>query len=252
MPYSGGVESILFESGDAKILGVLYPAVGDGPRPTAILLHGMPGSEKNWDIAYQLREIGWHSLLISFRGSWGSTGGYEMLTQPDDVIAAIDYLLCTSAGWQVDPEHIAVIGYSFGSRAAIVAAHRERRIGALVTISGIADFDEVIPDLNFFSAAAPFLQESTVMSLQRQWMSLGATENPITIVGQLNQPILIIQGTEDEVVPPYMAGALHDATGQRAALVEVKGADHTFTQHRAELVLTVTDWLELWTGQRDY
>lgn len=248
MPYRGGVESLLFKSGDAEILGVLYCAGGEGARPATILLHGMPGSEKNWDIAYQLREIGWHSLVLSFRGSWGSTGTYEMLTQPDDAIAAVDYLLSTSAAWSVDPAHIALIGYSFGSRAAIAAAYRDQRFGAVVSISGIADFDEVVPDANFFASAAPFLQGSSAPGLQRQWMTLGATENPIAIIGQLTQPVLIVQGTEDDVVPPYMAGALHDASGHRATLVEIKEADHTFTEHRAELVLTVTDWLEQWAG----
>jgi pimeloyl-ACP methyl ester carboxylesterase len=246
MPYSGGVESILFKSGEAEIIGILYTAWADDPRPTAILLHGIPGTEKNFDLAYQLREMGWHALVISFRGAWGSSANYEMVTQPDDAVAAIDYLLKASAAWKVDPKRIALVGYSLGSRAAIVTAYRDRRVGAVVSIAGIADFEEALPDLNFFSNASPFLSGSTAQGLRRQWLALGTQENPISIIGQLSQPVMIIQGTEDEIVPAYMAESLHGATNEQATLVQIKGADHTFTRYRAQLVLSITDWLDHW------
>src|SRR5258706_12371888 len=141
MPYPGGVESVHFPSGDAELVGVMYPAVGEGARPAAILLHGIPGSEKNVDIAYRLREMGWHTLLPHFRGTWGSGGDYDMTQQPTDAIAAIDYLLNTQAGWQVDPQHIALIAYSLGSRSALVAAHRDKRVGAVIFISRLSEYE---------------------------------------------------------------------------------------------------------------
>src|SRR2546423_20155 len=140
MGYPGGVDSIHFRSGDAEIVGSMYPAVGEGARPAAILLHGIPGAEKNFDIAYRLREMGWHTLIPFFRGSWGSGGSFDMTTQPDDALAALDYLLTARAGWQVDPSHVALIGYSMGCRSALITAQRDQRVGAVVLISGTADF----------------------------------------------------------------------------------------------------------------
>src|SRR5258708_26341423 len=132
---SGQVDSVHFLSGDAKIVGVLYKALEAGSRPAAILLHGIPGSEKNLDVAYRLRDLGWHTLIVHFRGGWGSGGDYDITTQPDDAVAAIDYIAA------LNPTKIALIGYSLGSRAAIVAAHRDRRVGAVVSMAGIADFE---------------------------------------------------------------------------------------------------------------
>lgn len=243
MPYSGGVDSVHFTSHDAELVGIVYAAAGDGPRPAAILLHGIPGSERNVDIAYRLRDLGWHTLIPSFRGTWGSGGNYDMGKQPDDATAAIDFLLTTRADWQIDPAHLSLIGYSLGSRAAIVAAHRDARVSRVVSIAGIADFDELILSEEFYSNGSPFLCGSDPRSLKTQWNALGGAENPIQIIAGLQCPILIVHGDQDDVVPFYMASALHDATGKRADFVPIAGADHVFTHHRAELVKTVTDWL---------
>ncbi len=244
MAYPGGVESAYFQSGNHKIVGVMYPAVGEGPRPTLILLHGIPGTEKNFDIAYRMRDLGWHTLIPHFQGAWGSDGDYDMTTQPDDAQAAVDFLLNTRAAWTVDPARIAVLGYSLGSRAALVSAHRDSRIGAVISLSGVADFDELMLSQEFYSNAAPVLRNATPKALSAQWAKLGGAENPIGIIGQLHCPILIVHGTEDEFIPYWMAPALHEASGKRATFQAIEGADHTFTQHRSVLVASVSQWLE--------
>jgi pimeloyl-ACP methyl ester carboxylesterase len=244
MAYRGGVETIQYMCGGDKIIGVMYPAVGSGARPAAVLLHGVLGSEKNFDIAYRLRDMGWHTLIPFFRGSWGSGGVYDITKQPEDVTAALDYLLNTRADWEVDQQRIALVGYSLGSRAAIVTAHRDPRVEALVSISGIADFDELMLSEDFYRDAANFLTVSAP-ALHKQWSGLGGAENPITLIGQIRQPALIIHGTEDEVVPYYMGSALHEAR-KDAEFVTIQGADHTFTQHRAPLVEAVSGWLDRW------
>src|SRR5258708_39478766 len=128
----GAVDSGHFMSGGAKIVGILYRALEAEPGPAAILLHRIPGSEKNLDVAYRLRDLGWHTLIVHFRGGWGSGGDYDMTTQPDDAVAAIDYIAA------LNPTKIALIGYSLGSRAAILAAHRDRRVGAVVSMAVIS------------------------------------------------------------------------------------------------------------------
>ena len=242
----GGVESIQFMSGDARLIGVLYAAADSGPRPTAILLHGMPGSEKNVDIAYRLRDLGWHTLLPNFRGAWGSGGDFDLTTQPDDATAAIDYAMKLPGQWRADPRRIALIGYSFGSRAAIVAARRDPRVGAVVSLSGVADFDDLMLSNQFFDNSTHFLSGTSRQGLLKQWSKLGGEENPITLADRLAQAMLIVHGTEDEIVPYFMAPALYEASKRRATLVPIDGADHTFTEQRAQLVDIVTGWLERW------
>lgn len=240
----GSVEGVVINSGDARLLGILYLAAGEKPHPTAVLLHGIPGTEKNVDIAYRLRDLGWHSLILNFKGAWGSSGEYDMSTQPDDAIAAVDYLI--NSAWQIDPNRIAVIGYSLGSRAALVAAHRDSRIGAVVSISGIADFDEIMLSDEFYTNTASLLTNATPQALNKQWMKLGGAENPCSIIGNLKQPILIVHGTTDELIPYWMAPGLHEASGKKALLHPIEDADHTFTHHRSQLVNAITNWLQDW------
>lgn len=243
----GGVESISFLSGGARLVGALYAAAADSPRPIAILLHGMPGTEKNVDIAYRLRDLGWHALIPHFRGTWGSDDDFDLTTQPDDAIAAVEYALHLPGQWRADPGRIALVGYSFGSRAAIVAARRDPRVGAVVSLAGVADFDDLMMSSEFFTNSSQFLRGASPESLRKQWLALGGEENPIAVVGQLAQPLLIVHGRDDEVIPYFMALALHEASGRRASLVTIEGADHTFTGHRTQLVDTVTGWLERWS-----
>src|SRR5260221_11831143 len=125
MSYRGGVDAVHFTSGGHRLVGGLYAAASVEPRPALILLHGIPGTEKNYDIAYRLRELGWHTLIIHFRGGWGSDGDYDMLTQTDDALASVDYLLNANEEWRVDAEHIAMLGFSLGNRAAFAAAYRD-------------------------------------------------------------------------------------------------------------------------------
>jgi hypothetical protein len=243
MTYNGGCEAVSFGAG---LVGVLYASAGNQPRPAAILLHGIPGAEKNADIAAALRDMGWHALILSFAGAWGSGGDFNMLAQPDDVIDAVDYLLTPGQPWQIDPQRVALVGFSLGCRAALVAARRDARIGAVAAIAGIADFDEVMLSDDFFTHAARFSHGANANAIKRQWAQLGGADNPITVIRDLKQPTVIVHGTDDDVVPFYMGEALKSAGGSAVELLPLRGADHTFTHHRRWLVEQVTRWLSRW------
>ncbi len=57
MPHIGQ-QGILIHSGGHRLLGTLFLAWGDQPKPTILLLHGLPGIELNHDLALALREHG--------------------------------------------------------------------------------------------------------------------------------------------------------------------------------------------------
>ena len=87
-----GQRGVIIPSGGFSLVGTLFLARETGPRPTAILLHGVPGIEKNYDLAHTLRMNGWNSLIFHFRGSWGSQGTYSLRNLPEDALAAVAYL----------------------------------------------------------------------------------------------------------------------------------------------------------------
>lgn len=238
--------AIRFEVNGSERVGIYYLAETDQPAPFALFLHGMPGSEKNHDIAQALRAKGWHVLVIHFGGTWGSAGDYDMRQHPTDAAAALDFALGYSA--KIDPTKIAVLGYSMGSRAALRVAHTDTRIGAVVSLGGFSDFSEVMLDPSFYPAVAPFLRGSTPDSLNKQFLSLGTGLQPYETVEALTpRPVLVVHATEDEVVP-YFYGEALGATGEHVTFVPINGANHAFAAHRAELVTVVCDFLTRWAN----
>jgi len=61
-------------SGGEIINGVAYLAADAGPHPTFILFHGLPGNEKNLDLAQAVRRAGWNAVTVNYRGSWAARG----------------------------------------------------------------------------------------------------------------------------------------------------------------------------------
>jgi uncharacterized protein len=234
---------IQFTSQGNQLIGTYYPSALDGAHPAALFVHGIPGFQKNHDIAQRLNELGWTALVIHLRGAWGSGGAYNIPGQVDDLIAAIDYLFTQNS--QI--KQLAVIGYSLGSRGAIVSAVRDTRVGAVVSLSGLHDFSEMMISDELIEMALPILSGVTGDDIRKQWSSLITNDNPIEVVSRLApRPILIIHGSADEDVPSYGAPALAEAAGENATLLMLEDGDHGFSGLREKLVEAVTDWLENW------
>jgi hypothetical protein len=51
------MEVIHVPSGDVKINGVVYVPSGPGPHPAFVFFHGLPGNEKNLDLAQAVRRV---------------------------------------------------------------------------------------------------------------------------------------------------------------------------------------------------
>jgi hypothetical protein len=239
---SGGPEGIIFESASSQLLGALFLGKGSGPRPTALVLHGIPGIEKNTDIAYALRDAGWNALIFHYRGSWGSAGDYTLPGIPDDVRAAIDEMV--SGKYPVDASRLALIGHSLGGWAAIVCAARDPRVKAAVTIGGISNMRTWYLSHERAIEFCRFLKGTSATELQSQIRALGTTRNPVDVIADIKaMPVLIVHGNPDDEVSIDQAYALNTAAVGSADLVIVEGADHTFSRHRQQLVETVVGWL---------
>ena len=241
MSNSPGLDGIIVSHSGSKLLGVLYRAGGASLHPTVLLLHGLPGLEKNTDIAYALRDAGWNTLIFHYRGCWGSEGDYTLAGIPDDVQAALDTL--ASGELPVDPSRIVAVGHNLGGWAAIVAASHDPRIHGLATLGGISNLRTVSLSDEVAADYARCLRNISGRGIQSQWRALGATYNPVDLMGLLQPcPLLIVHGTADEIVPVSQAMELK-AKAPAAEVVLVEGADHAFSRHRRLLVDTVVQWV---------
>ena len=83
------MEVIHVPSGGVAFNGVVYVPSGPGPHPAFILFHGLPGNEKNLDLAQAVRRAGWTVVTINYRGSWGSPGQYRFAGNLEDADAVL-------------------------------------------------------------------------------------------------------------------------------------------------------------------
>ena len=85
-----------FESDGATLSAIAYEAAGAGPHPTAILLHGFPGNERNLDLAQILRRpiVCYGVRTADWMGSTGGQAAYfrglylPLLWEPGDCVAS--------------------------------------------------------------------------------------------------------------------------------------------------------------------
>jgi uncharacterized protein len=238
-----GIAGVIFDSEGNRLVGTLYLARGEEPKPTALLLHGCPGLEKNLDLAVLLRDRGWNSLVFHYRGCWGSAGRYDLRTVPRDVIAAVDYL---AGRPEVDSLRVAVVGHSMGGWAAIVTAAREPRLRAVAVYGAPARLGTSLrldPELveNEFTK---FLQ-ATPAEFTTQLEEVARRMNSLEAVAAISpRPLLVVHGTADWWVPIAQARELRARAGPWCRYVEVDGADHAFSWHRTELRQLIAGWLD--------
>jgi hypothetical protein len=56
--HPAAMEVLHIPSGGVRINGLAYFAAGAGPHPVLVLMHGLPGNEKNLDLAQAVRRAG--------------------------------------------------------------------------------------------------------------------------------------------------------------------------------------------------
>src|SRR3954469_13603780 len=108
------MEVLHIPSGQVKINGVAYVAGGAGVHPTFVFFHGLPGNEKNLDLAQAVRRAGWNAITVNYRGSWGSPGSFRFAHNLADADAVLAFLRDTTNARTlgVDTHHIVIAGHS--------------------------------------------------------------------------------------------------------------------------------------------
>lgn len=247
------VRYISYDARDGRpIPAFLTVPQGEAPFPLIVLPHGGPFVQETvvydeW--AQMLANNGYMVLQPQYRGSHGygmqfyldafvdgGQGGYEMQDDKDD---GAQYLVERGL---VDPERIAMFGWSYGGYAALVAASRDKQIYQCV-IAGAAVSDPLM-QVNYYR----FLMRGAQRDEQlRMWDD---SISPIKEVAKVNVPMLLIHGDVDQRVPPEHAKKyrkLLDKYNKNYKYLELEGADHfsntLFYRHQIALYESMTDFL---------
>src|SRR2546426_8591488 len=118
------MEVLHIPSGGVNINGVAYIASGPGAHPAFIFFYGLPGNEKNLDLAQAVRRAGWNAITMNYRGSWGSPGSFQFAHTLEDADAALAYLRDTAnvRALAIDTTRMVLAGHSMGGWVTAMTA----------------------------------------------------------------------------------------------------------------------------------
>jgi len=245
-------QQLLIPSGGVGLNAVLFEAAGAGPHPTAILMHGLPGNERNLDLAQAIRRCGWDVLTFTYRGAWGSPGDFSISNSMEDAVAALAFAHSPEAvKFGIDSRHIVLAGHSMGGATAFMAAASATGLDGLILIDawniagktskgadtraalvrGYDDFG------NSLHGATPETVAEEVIAKRSEWSLIAAAPK----LAQLQVLSVYAKYGIDEP-NRALAAALRQTGGDHLTAIEMD-TDHSFTDHRMALAAAVTDWL---------
>lgn len=248
---------IIIPGKHGKLLATLYTAQGEGPHPSVILLHGIPGCEQNLDLAQVLRRAGFHVMTFHYSGSWGSGGTYSLQHDIDDAQSVLDFMLQDNT-YGFDKEHIYAAGHSLGGFVCGQLSARRKEIRGTVLlmpcnagrIRKIASENPENEKLLYevFDDSVNWLTGLTKGCLVKEAIeheSEYALENHAASLAA--KPLLCITGALDPYTPlschagPLLE-AIKKAGGTQAQSLEYP-TDHFFSDYRLQIAEDVTDFL---------
>lgn len=204
--------------------------------PLIVMSHGGPTSAARPQLSLAVQfwtSRGFGVVDVNYRGSTGYGRAYREalnknwgIVDVDDCIAAARHLVERG---DVDPQRLVIRGSSAGGYTTLCALTFHDDFAAGCSLYGVADLEALATDTHKFESryldglVGPYPEQA---DLYRE-------RSPIHHTDKLDTPMLILQGLDDEIVPPaqaeMMAGALR-AKGVPFAYLPFEGEQHGFRQ----------------------
>jgi len=238
-------------SGGVRINALAMIAAGAGNHPTFLLLHGLPGNEKNQDLAQAVRRAGWNAVIFNYRGSWGSPGEFRFDHTYEDAAAVLAYLREpeNARTLAIDTTRMVIGGHSMGGWATAVTAAHDARLRGAVLISaadlGIKGTMSRSDAVAFMADNMETLAGGTAESFADELLS-GAEHRRMTAnaPGLVRMPLLVL--TADDDLAPHsdsLVAAIRRLGGTRVTTMHM-ATDHSWSDRRVALESAVIRWLE--------
>jgi fermentation-respiration switch protein FrsA (DUF1100 family) len=255
---------VRFQNEKQALVGMMHLPDARPLYPCAVFLHSYTGNRIGEHrllvkAARELTRSGMACLRFDFRGSGESEGDFAdftLETEISDARAAIKFL---SDFKGIDPERIGLVGIGFGaSVAACISADNEVNSLALWSASAFIDFlvengGEVVKDP--YAWLPPNFKEAVKKQGRvdiggflrgKGFFESIKTLDPMRDIARYGGPVLLIHGSEDQVMSPVNSELMYDRVRGQRRLIIIDDADHTFSSvHWESQVIDATrTWFE--------
>ena len=224
--------------------------------PAVVLAHGYPSDVSAAAVAASAMpeladriaaELGWLAMAPAFRGCGASEGSFSLGGWLDDLRAAVDHLQSAER-----VRGVWLAGFGTGGALAICAAAADPSIRGVVTLGAPADFDDWASHprrLLQHAREVGMISEPGFPTDMDAWSRELKDLRAVAIVPQLApRPLLVLHGSDDDLVPVFDARVLVDAHGH-AELRIMNGAGHRL-RHDPRAVAVLLGWLDRQRHQR--
>jgi dipeptidyl aminopeptidase/acylaminoacyl peptidase len=239
-------EPVAFPTSGGRTAHALYyppanPEVGPGDAdgdkpPLLVFIHGGPTAAARPMLQLGVQYWTSRGLAVVDVNYGGSTGyGREYLRQLDDNWGIIDLDDCVAAArWladqgRVDPRRLAIRGGSAGGYTTLAALTFRDTFAAGASHFGVADLEALATETHKFESR--YLDGLIGPYPERR--DLYVERSPIHHVEGIDHPLIVLQGLEDEVVPPNQAEMIVEALRRKdvpVAYLTFEGEQHGFRQ----------------------
>jgi|GEM_PF-2705563 len=217
-------ERVRLHTGDGlSIKGVFLPV----PRAkgTVIMLHGHGNTYfETLPLAQVLAEQGYQVLAYNSR-EWNfyrTPQDYidDIRNDAADLSSALQYL---QGRWDVDPRRICVMGYSYGSSKALLAAPGLPGLKAVVVEGANSHVPTFNPAITWEMVKSDFIARYTT----RLKISPSDFKENVDLIGQISpRAVMVIHGQNDPLVPVAEGQELFARAGQPKSLLILPQSGH--------------------------
>jgi dipeptidyl aminopeptidase/acylaminoacyl peptidase len=208
-----------------------------GERPPVItLVHGGPTAAARPSLALDIRfwtSRGFAVVDVNYGGSTGygrafrdQLKGAWGIVDVDDCEAAVRHLAATG---RADPDRLCIAGGSAGGFTVLACLAFRETFSAGADQFGVADLEALARDTHKFESR--YLD--TLVGPYPERRDVYVARSPIHHLDGFDRPLIVLQGLEDEIVPPNQSEMIVDALrakGVPVAYLPFEGEQHGFRQ----------------------
>ncbi|MFK8083587.1 MAG: alpha/beta hydrolase family protein [Granulosicoccus sp.] len=221
-----------------------YEAPDDEKPPLMVLAHGGPTSAARSQLSLAQRfwtSRGFAVVDVNYRGSSGYGRTYRKklngewgIADVEDCVAVAQFLVKRG---DVDSARLIIRGGSAGGFTVLSALAMHETFTAGASLYGVADLEALANDTHKF-------ESRYLDSLIGRWpedSDIYAQRSPINHLSGFSAPMIVLQGSEDAIVPPNQSRMIVEALDKRGlpvAYLEFDGEQHGF--RKAETIIKAT------------